>query len=383
MSHSSQPDTALHGAPQPTGGAPTLAATLWAHRNQLNAIRLVLALAVLLFHASPLGGYHWQLEIPGLKSDTGLGTFAVGGFFALSGMLVTMSARRQTVGGYLRSRVLRIVPAYITVIALSAFVLAPIVYLSTNGTLSGFYSLAVNGPFSYVIHNATFSASTLRYTILDVFQNTTPFGIEKGAGAINGSLWTIPIEIRCYVVALILVVVGRRLGTHWPILGAVVILGIAIIAEHSGRGSLEIVQGLNPEYIRYNRFPLVFVFLCGALAGSLAERIRLTPVLCIAAVGLFGATLIWGGLIFTTIGFGLMCLVLPILARALPAKGTTVFRHDLSYGTYLWAFPVQQTLAFCGLVAIPALFVGASVAVTLAIAGASWFLIERPALKFK
>jgi hypothetical protein len=44
---------------------------------------------------------------------------------------------------------------------------------------------------------------------------------------------------------------------------------------------------------------------------------------------------------------------------------------------------VQQTLALCGLVAIPTLFVGASVAVTLAIDGASWFLIERLALKFR
>ena len=367
----------------PAAPAPTLDVVLRHHRGQLNAVRLLLALSVLAFHAAPLGGYTWKLAIPGVVSSTGLGTFAVGAFFALSGMLVTMSARRNSVGAYLRARLLRIVPAYAVVIALSAFVLAPIVYALTNGTLSGFLSLSVNGPFSYVVHNATFSTSTLRYTILNVFQTTTPFGRATGAGAINGSIWSIPIEVRCYVVALLVVVCGRRVGVHWAALVALAVVGMAVVAAHAGHSSLQVVQNLNPEYIRYNRLPLVFVFLCGALAGSLAERIRITRALSVAAIAAFGAALAYGGIVFATVGFGLTCLVIPILAQRIPGTWVTPMRNDLSYGTYLWAFPVQQTLAFAGLAAIPAAFLGLSAAITLALAAASWFLVEQPMLRRK
>lgn len=363
--------------------ATTLADALREHRNQLNAIRLLLALAVLAFHASPLGGYAWKLSIPGISASTGLGTFAVGAFFALSGMLVTMSARRKSTGGFLRARVLRILPAYAVTVVGSAFILAPIVYGITNGGLAGFFSLAADGPVSYVIHNATFSASTLRYTIYNVFETTTPFGRATGAGAINGSLWSIPIEVRCYVISLLVVICGRRIGVHWVAAGALMLIGGAVLAEHAGRDSLQIVQGLNPEYIRYNRFPLVFVFLCGVLAGSLAERIRLTRAVSIIAVAVFAGALAWGGIVFATIGFGITCLVLPIVARRIPAGVVRPMRNDISYGTYLWAFPVQQTLAFAGLATVPAVFIGTSVAVTMLIATASWLLIEQPMLRLK
>ena len=86
---------------------------------------------------------------------------------------------------------------------------------------------------------------------------------------------------------------------------------------------------------------------------------------------------------FRTIGLGSLAIVLPLVAALLPSSRLGVFRNDLSYGTYLWAFPIQQTLAFLGIAAIHWLFLGGSVVLTLVLAGLGWKLIEQPSLRLK
>ena len=78
---------------------------------------------------------------------------------------------------------------------------------------------------------------------------------------------------------------------------------------------------------------------------------------------------------------GSLAILLPVLASRLPASRLAFFRHDLSYGTYPWAFPVQQTLAYAGLNATPVAYVAVGATTTLALAGLSWVCIERPALE--
>ncbi|ETB47375.1 acyltransferase, partial [Mycobacterium avium 10-5560] len=57
---------------------------------------------------------------------------------------------------------------------------------------------------------------------------------------------------------------------------------------------------------------------------------------------------------------------------------------DLSYGVYIYAFPVQQLLAVCGLARLPvAVFFLTALAATLPLAAASWWLIEKPSMALK
>ncbi|SRR5690349_2652646 len=56
---------------------------------------------------------------------------------------------------------------------------------------------------------------------------------------------------------------------------------------------------------------------------------------------------------------------------------------DLSYGVYIYAFPLQQMLLIAGLNMRPLLFTAISTAVTLPVAALSWFVIEKPALSLK
>ena len=59
-------------------------------------------------------------------------------------------------------------------------------------------------------------------------------------------------------------------------------------------------------------------------------------------------------------------------------------RVDVSYGLYIYAFPVQQLLAMYGVTkyGFTPYFVCA-LAITLALAAASWFTIEKPSLSLK
>jgi peptidoglycan/LPS O-acetylase OafA/YrhL len=59
-------------------------------------------------------------------------------------------------------------------------------------------------------------------------------------------------------------------------------------------------------------------------------------------------------------------------------------RNDLSYGLYIYGFPVQQMLALLGGVAFGvAPYIAASILLTVPFAAASWFIVERPAQRLK
>ena len=79
----------------------------------------------------------------------------------------------------------------------------------------------------------------------------------------------------------------------------------------------------------------------------------------------------------------------PFLAYGLIGVGALArhkrlaLRNDLSYGMYIYAFPAQQMLAILGLAALPVWgFAFASVAATLPLAAASWFMVEKPMQRF-
>jgi peptidoglycan/LPS O-acetylase OafA/YrhL len=358
---------------------PTLADSLRRHANQLNFLRLVLALLVLVSHAFPLGGYGSDPAWPLSGGATSIGGFAVGGFFALSGLLVTMSGTRRSAAGFIWSRFLRIYPAYFVVLVLVAFVVAPIFFFLTHGTLRDFPVVSLDGAFTYVVHNASFPIG-LQFGIGDVFATTTPYGNQVGESVLNGSLWTLPLEVRCYVVALLLVLVGRLLGftrsAFLFLLAAGLTCAVAAVRP-------DVADFYLPDFIPVGMIELLFVFLCGAVLGTLAHRIPVNWILFGSVAAVYVVASLAGGGWFRTVGLGSLAVLLPLLARALPAPMFGIFSNDLSYGTYVWAFPVQQSAAFFGWNNFPALYLVGSAVITLFLAGLSWRFVEKPALKLK
>jgi peptidoglycan/LPS O-acetylase OafA/YrhL len=349
------------------------------HGPALNFLRLGLALLVLVSHTYPLGGYGADPAWPTFRASTTVGGFAVGAFFALSGLLVTMSGLRRTPYEFLRSRFLRIVPAYVVVVLVVAWGLAPVIYWHDHGGLGGFVNLSEVGPVAYVARNLLFPVG-LQYAVNDVFATTTPYGILTGTSAVNGSLWTLPLELRCYLVALTIVIIGRALGSTRVSLVALGFVSAILFVGHFDAAKAAIVT---PAWMVPPLPELLFVFLCGAVLGTVAERLTMTWWVVVVAAGLYIAASVAGGLWFRSIGLGSLAVLLPAIAWVVPRSPVRWFRNDLSYGAYVWAFPVQQTLAYVGWETRKVLFVLLSTVGTLALAAASWFLVERPSLRLR
>lgn len=165
--------------------------------NNFEFIRISAALAVLFSHHYALS----KLWEPGLSSVISLGGIAVMIFFSISGFLVTQSwlSDRNAFRFCLR-RALRIWPALIVVVIIAALVLGPAVT-----------TLTIN---DYLIHGATwdyFQALIMRiHFVLPGVFNDNP-----GGASVNGSLWTIPYEVRCYIVMAIIGFLGLLRGTKW------------------------------------------------------------------------------------------------------------------------------------------------------------------------
>jgi len=324
------------------------------HDNALNLIRLVLAVLVIVSHTWPIAGYGDDPKLGDIK----LGTVAVGGFFTISGYLITRSRHRSSFWSYSWRRALRILPGYWVCLIFTAFVAAAVAALARGGWTPG-------AAWHFVYTNADMRNG-------DLVIGSTLLGAPF-PGAWNGSLWTLFYEVGCYVLlglAFIIPLV-RRLAWLTPTLFIAATACSLVIHARGDTGNAE-------RWILLGTF-----FLAGAALYSLADRVPLRWQIGVPAIAIF--------VVCSIAGFGRALSPLPlayvllwlgaILPRNLRKLGS---KNDFSYGTYLYAFPVQQLFVLTGLQqAGPVAFISASVAATAPLAVLSWYFIERPAQRFK
>lgn len=328
--------------------------------NDFDAIRLLAAFAVLVGHAWPLTGLTERPLVAGLKLFD-LGVYV---FFSLSGYLIATSwARSPRVVPFLLRRVFRILPALVVVVLATTFALGPLV--SALGA-AGYFGDP--GSWAY-LRNVTLVPV---YTLPGVFE-----GLPID-GTVNGSLWTLGPEFLCYlgVLGAGLLALGVRAPAVRLVAPAVVGLATAVLL---------LVPGAAPSGMR--DVLTVIVFFAGGTVISEAERLGLAAPLRSrwAPPVLAAGWLAGGAFLAEREAVALAWVVLPYLVIALGSRSTPVVRRagrfgDLSYGLYLWGFPVQQTVVLLapGLPLAVDILVVAAVTVLLALA--SWWLVERHAI---
>jgi peptidoglycan/LPS O-acetylase OafA/YrhL len=332
-------------------------------RDNILLLRLLAALLVVLGHSFVLTGdlgaaadpVHWLLP------RTHAHLVGVALFFTISGFLITLSwQRKPELTRFLRARILRLFPALAATLALTAFVLGPI--LSTL-TPREYFASADGGStaFGYFIGNLTLL--DLRQTLPGVFaSNPIP-------GIVNGSLWTIPYEAALYLAVAAVGVAGLlRFPRFASVLVALAITVIVLWPTYGG--------GPYPRSLALLGLQLGACFGAGSIACLLRRYVPVSSAMMVVLAGISllarDTPLMWVAVIYFVFWFAYVPR-LPSVPRGL----------DLSYGTYLWAFPVQQTVVAIGHVTAPlALFANAT-PIVLAIAVVSWLCIERPALRFK
>lgn len=320
--------------------------------NALNAWRLILAAGVILQHSWPLTGR--TLETPFVQVFTQVW---VDGFFVVSGFLITGSwLNNPRLRDYAAARLLRIFPGLWVCVLIVAFVIAPI-----GAALSG-DSLRLSSQMAYALNNG----------VLNIFYagiDGTPKGVPW-PGVWDGPLWTLIFELLCYVGVGVLGVVGL-LRRRWtiPIVFVLSVAGSALVGY-----PVMAVETVPQMVLRF-----VVVFSAGALLYQYRDRVPARWWLVALSAGLV--------IVLSLLPNYRVYAALP-LAYAVIVSGALLkrprLRNDLSYGMYIYAWPVQQLLAAAGLIWLdPRLFFVMATTCTVPLAAFSWLVVERQALKLK
>ncbi len=333
--------------------------------NNFDLLRLAGAWLVLFSHSFVLSGHASDEPIAFvLGGFADGGRLAVGMFFVVSGFLVARSALGRPPADYARARLLRLWPPLAVVLLLQALVLGPVV--SALPATAYFADPAV---WTALARGLVFNP---QLGLPGVFA-TNPF-----ADAVNGSLWTLRVELACYVLLLAAARLGLLRGAS---LSVVLVAGmVATMAVRRDTGAL-------PTWLVDARVAAILECCVQFAAGSwlFVHRGGIPRSRALAGAGILALLLAARG----TLGPIVFNVVFPYLVICVglgpPVAGGLMRRlGDISYGTYLYAFPIQQTIVQLagGGIGPWALAACASLPVIL-LALASRHLVEEPALRWR
>ncbi|MFE2728166.1 acyltransferase family protein [Kitasatospora sp. NPDC059327] len=360
-------------------------ADVWSGRqNGFGLIRLLLSIAVIVAHARVLGfGGHGPFYYTWRK-QTEIGGFAVLGFFALSGMLITRSANRITTRQFAWHRFLRIMPGLWCCLAVTAFIVGPAVALHEGMPLRAYFNHP-EGPWQYLAANWTLGAAQGGLSGL--------LAHNPLAGNFNGALWSLPLEVTCYLAAAVLATLGVLRQTRSLLLLMLLGAWLYLVNMAANAGTLHpdlyshtgIAWNLPfLGYISMNQLlPLMFTFGLGAAAEVYRDRLPMNRVLGLASALVLALALTVGGL--TTYGLPAFVYFIIWVGVYTPRPLTRIGSGaDFSYGLYIYGFVAEQTLIAFGATRWGlTTFTLASLLLAMAAAVCSWYLVEKPAMKLK
>src|SRR6266446_2254428 len=327
--------------------------------NNIQLLRFVAASFVVFFHCFALTN-HWTDEpLWRMNHDWNFGALGVQIFFVISGFLVTKSWQQHArLLPFASARVLRIYPALILAVVFT------VVLAGASSSLA--WPAFLTDPMTRDFAWHTASGWSLRDEL------PRAFAANPYPRSVNGSLWTLPVELRLYVyigLAGAVALVARR----WFFATAIV---FAIV-----------VTLLSPEWLQAVSIDIgsrscVLLFVVGSLAWMVRDWLPVSlPLAFVAVFALF--------VIPAAIGRGILFGALfsyTVLAIAFhPRVQLPVFNRlgDYSYGIYVYAFPLQQTLIERNSGWSPATLFLTVMPLLLAVAMMSWHGVEKPLLGLK
>ena len=274
-------------------------------------------------------------------------------FFVISGFLVFGSLQKTPdLKRYIQSRLRRIVPGYWVCLFIMTFVLGPI---HTRLGIMDYFSNEVT--WRYLWSNASF------WTFQDHLPGTLFSSGTRGT-SINGSLWTIPMEVRLYLLVALLGVFGlisSRLKSNLGLMGLFAINAL-------------VASTFNLTEAEQTTLQLGAFFGLGALFFNNRSSIILDWRLA-------GSLIVVLVLLRPSAGFVYCCaLSLPYFILCL-AYGPKIplprWLEDYSYGMYLYGFPIQQEIALAYPDLSPATMIGVSLPLSLLAGAISWHVVEK------
>jgi peptidoglycan/LPS O-acetylase OafA/YrhL len=323
---------------------------------------LLFAVLVILSHSFPLTRSSNVTEPLSVltRGQITFGNISVWSFFVISGILITQSWQRSPrVWDFLRRRVGRIYPGFAVAALFTGLLVVPVaadpgtfVPISLRGYLQSVLCLRDLNPSPVFTHNP--------------LTNT-----------LNGSLWSVAYEFWCYLGVLMLGVVGLLRQRFFLVLALCTVIGLHLYMEVSGwkpsGGILGLIVGYPPFWATLLPFFLAGMILHVYGGQSLLRR----RYVIAASVLLVVSGFVPRGFVVTMPTCGAYLLLALAYLPALTPINLSRW-GDFSYGTYLYAFPIQQLLVqrARGQIA-PWLLFAESAPLTLIAAALSWHLVEK------
>ena len=328
-------------------------------KNNFGALRLLFANLVVYYHAYFLiDGDARRDLLYKVSGAMPTGALAVCGFFLISGYLVVKSyTTSNSVKDYLVKRFLRIWPGYAVAFLISILVVAP---------LGGVKLADID-----VLRNVSCFMKFQPPCVDRVFYGLS---VEK----INGSMWTISYEVRCYLLIILLGACGL-LHDRRKFLILTICLGLAAFAPQNIKLPFPSVFGVFGADVL-----LIGLFCAGGVFYLYRDLIAFRLRYAVIALPLWLAL----QLSQTTAQVALMTAGAYILFYVATRRGDNFMsrfteKTDLSYGIYLYSFPIQQLILWYDRDIGMYKLAGISLVLAWILGAFSWYVVERPVLRLK
>lgn len=328
--------------------------------NSFGALRLALASLVIVSHTPEnIDGNRSREPLTMLFGTLSFGEVAVLGFFLISGYLITASAMSSDLRTFFLRRVTRIYPAFLVCSLICILVIAPVV----GGDLS-----VLDWP------------RTLLNLVL-LMPPEVPGALQgQAVPELNGAMWTIAYEFRCYILAALFGLAGLHLRRRaYVALTLAVLASVALLRHDFGaavgamteRTGLSLATGSPVDFAKF-----LAAFMVGGCFRLYRDALRWDwRMAALSAVGVVAAMTIgrlvaWYGVVLIG-SYGLFWL-------ALNTRSAINAREDISYGVYLYAWPATALLLWFTPIEQPVLIGAATALIAWGCGQLSWRLVEAP-----
>jgi len=332
--------------------------------NNFDFLRWFFAFSVVIYHLIILTGNVFLKPVAKIVN----GDTAVCGFFIISGFLITRSwVLRKEIKKYSTNRMRRLLPGYLSVIFISIIVLS---FFSKLPVVDYFSNVET---FKYLLANITF-LNFLHPSLPGIFESNS-------MNAVNGSLWTIKVEIMFYVLVPIIVLImtrmKKRLSTN--IFLVLVYLSTYIyrylchwVAISYGISFFNELAHQLPGYINYFSTGIILYINFDTIKKH-ETKLIIPAIIFVVLHYLIGTDYVF------PLALGIIIFYIAFNFRGLNTFGKY---GDFSYGTYIFHFPIIQLCISLGLITSKtSIKYFIPIMLTLLFSYASWHIIEKRFLK--
>ena len=341
--------------------------------NNFDLIRLLAATQVALWHCIEI--MHVDLSAFGRHLASLLHLFpGVPIFFFISGFLISRSYESNpNVAEYASNRILRLYPALICAVTLSFFLIFVSGYMQSAGASVGDWMVLFIAKTTFVqFYNPDFMRA-------------------YGDGVLNGSLWTITVELQFYILVPLLyhLIFRQAEGSNFRLLVLIVMFFLLNRLWDGVNG--EFRDAIWYKLVGVSFIPWFYMFLIGvAFQRNFALFYRLLagrfPYLLVPylIVGLIG--------VHFEVNLGnnpnplILVMLIPVIfsfSYSFPGLAKRITGgNDLSYGIYIYHMPLVNCFIYAGLFGSMVWSLSA-LGLTFAVAACSWFFVEKKCLALK